>query len=160
MTYSWIRILLTAAAGSLAVVHLLWPMLAIDTVTLALIVLAALPWYLPLLKSLELPGRIKIELRDVKTATEKITSEAITGKGELKAGPAAVSGRGEVRFTDSIGTLRHVADRDPTLAVVGFRIEIEKRLLQIAEANQIDVRRMPLSRLVGELRTREILPPN
>jgi len=127
---------------------------------LALIALAALPWFLPLLKSLELPGGIKIELRDVKAATEKITSDVITGKGELKADPAAVSGRGDVRFTDPIGTLRHVADRDPTLAVVGFRIEIEKRLLRIAEANQIDARRMPLSILVGELRTQEVLPPN
>lgn len=44
--------------------------------TLVLLVVAILPWLAGAIRSVELPGVIKIELRDVKAATEKATSRS------------------------------------------------------------------------------------
>lgn len=149
-----VAIAITAVCALLVLVHLIWPILGIDGITVALLVLAALPWLLPFLKSLELPGGVKIELRDAKAATEKITSVPVVEaleptKGEFK---------GRARTTDAATVPLDVANQDPNLALVGFRIELEKRLRQIAEARNIESSRMPLSRLVRELQAAQVLP--
>ena len=60
-----VKIIITLAALLAAVVHVLVPTVTVDAVTLALLVLAAVPWLGPLLKSVELPGGIKLEMRDL-----------------------------------------------------------------------------------------------
>jgi len=46
----------------MALSHLIWPKAAIDSIFIALIVLAAIPWLAPLLRTFELPGGFKFEL--------------------------------------------------------------------------------------------------
>lgn len=58
---------------------------------------------------------------------------------------------------ESIATLREVADADPALALVGFRIGIEKRLRELAERHQIRSTRCPLARIAQELAEKEVL---
>ena len=41
-----------------------WPDVKIDGVTLGLLAIALLPWLQPLLKSIELPGGLKVEMQD------------------------------------------------------------------------------------------------
>jgi hypothetical protein len=60
-----IRWTLTISALLVAGAHLIWPQIKIDIITLVLLVIAALPWVAPLVKSVELPGIGKIELQDV-----------------------------------------------------------------------------------------------
>ena len=68
----------TSVAIILAVLHILFPTLGIDATTIALLAIGALPWIIPMLKSVELPGGIKIELRDLKAAAQKITTYPAT----------------------------------------------------------------------------------
>lgn len=50
-----------------------------------------------------------------------------------------------------------MADEDPILALAGLRIEIEKRLTQLAEANNISAQRAGVSRLLKILGERGLL---
>lgn len=147
-----IAVSITSTAAVLVVLHMVFPNLGIDAITVALVVLGALPWLLPFLKSLELPGGVKVELVDAKAATEKIIMESIPAAADASV----------VTMDDAqnvVETLRHVAGRDPNLALVGFRIELERRLLRIAEERSIDSKRMSLHRLIRELQDRGVLPP-
>lgn len=159
MELSQLKKYMPVAALALAVVHVLWPSLGIDFVTISLLVVAIIPWILPVLKSLELPGGVKIEFKDVKQATEKVTQVTIQ--------PANATHRvtsTEPKLTlqpqtdDSLATLRHIASTDPKLAFVGFRIEVEKRILAIAERAALQAQQRPLTRIVRDLQEREILP--
>ncbi len=47
-----IQIAISAVAVVIIVVHLVWPKVAIDGITLALLVIAIVPWLAPLFKSL------------------------------------------------------------------------------------------------------------
>lgn len=66
----WHRLILPAivsgAAAVLAVLHLLLPHMTIDTITVALLVVAILPWLGPLFKSIELPGGWRFEFQEFK----------------------------------------------------------------------------------------------
>lgn len=60
-----IKILLSAGAVLLLIIHLVWPQLQIDAVTLGLALFAALPWLPAILESAELPGGWKVEFREL-----------------------------------------------------------------------------------------------
>jgi hypothetical protein len=130
-----LRQVVSLGALLLALAHIVWPQLAIDAVALALIVIAILPWLAPLVKSLELPGGWKVEFQEL----QKAASRAETA-GLLAAEPAEP----EVLFS-----FQSIANRDPVLALAGLRIEIEKRLVQLTEARNLNVSRRPLG--VGQL---------
>ena len=56
-----VSICITAAALAAGAARLIWPTLTIDSVTVALIVIAVVPWLAPIFKSLEMPGGFKVE---------------------------------------------------------------------------------------------------
>lgn len=58
-----LRAILSVAALLVAAVHVLWPDLRVDTITLGLFILAILPWLAPIFTSIELPGGWKFEFR-------------------------------------------------------------------------------------------------
>ena len=109
--------------------------------------LGVLPWFQPLIKSLELPGGLKIELQDVKEATEKIESAR-----EIPAPDHAI------QQDESFSVIKNVAEQDPNLALVGIRIELEKRLRGIAQATDISTERMATTALLRELERRQLIP--
>jgi len=146
-------------ALALAAVHVLWPSLGIDFITISLVVLAIIPWILPTLKSLELPGGVKIEFKDVKQATEKVTQVTIQPADATHRVTSTVPELTvQPQTNDPLATLRHIASTDPKLAFVGFRIEVEKRILAIAERATLQAERRPLTRIVRDLQERKILP--
>jgi len=127
----------------LALVHFGWPKLAVDAVTLTLVVIAILPWLAPLVKSLELPGGWKIEFRDLQKARSRADSA-----GLLAAQPSRAE---EFSFES-------VADRDPNLALAGLRIEIERRLSLLARAHGLDTGRpMGVGQLLRALTQAKVL---
>lgn len=127
--------------------HLYWPDIKVDLATVVLLVVALLPWFSTVIRSVELPGVFKIELHDVKAATEKVTSG--------KAGPHASAhftkqpGGGDIEF------LREVASGNPNLALVGLRIEIERRLSQLATLAQMPTTRRSAGAFLRDLMSRE-----
>lgn len=61
-----LKLLILGIALTLVVIHLLWPVLPIDLMTLGLLGVALLPWLSPLIESAEFPGGWKITLRELK----------------------------------------------------------------------------------------------
>ena len=134
----------TLCALILAIAHLIWPNIAIDAITLALVVIAILPWLAPLVKSLELPGGWKVEFQELQKAASRADTAGLL---------AAVPSRSEDSFS-----FQSISKRDPNLALAGLRIEIEKRLSKLAEVNNVALRRpMGIGQLLRALAQREVL---
>lgn len=119
----------------LAALHVLVESITIDAIAIVLFVLAALPWLFPYLKSLELPGGVKIEMNDVTAAIKKVSEGS-----EVSTFPE----------TDEYEYLRSIAVHDPNLALVAVRIEIEKGVRKA-----LNEERVPLSLTSGIRRLTE-----
>jgi hypothetical protein len=140
------KIFISISCILLAVAHIIWPNIKVDITTLILVLIAILPWLAAVIRSVELPGGFKIELQDVKAATEKIMS----GKSIKVTPQSTLSKRKE-----NLGLLSEVAKTDPNLALVGLRIEIEKRLSQLANNLGIPTVRRSANVLLRDLITLE-----
>ena len=123
-----IQIVITAAAIALIVVHSVWPSLTIDAITIGLLVVAVLPWLAPLFKSLEFPGGWKIEFRDLQQARDKAIQAGLL--------PPLDTTRKAEEYSFEL-----VAERDPNLALAGLRIELEKRLRQLAMSRNLKIQK-------------------
>ncbi len=96
-------------------------------ITLGLTALALLPWLLKFVKSAKLPGGIEVELRDELTAaTEKADVAGLL-----------TSPQPGVTISPSYAL---IFDHDPVLAVAGLRIELERRLRELAKEAGIEAR--------------------
>lgn len=127
-----------------ALAHLIWPKLTIDAITVTLLFIALVPWLAPLFKSLEFPGGWKIEFQDFERARVK------ADKAGLLARVAVVQPQKRYSF-------QNVAKEDPKLALAGLRIEIEKRLTEIAESNGLQTEKFGVGNLLRILGERELL---
>jgi len=73
-----LRQIVSLGALLLVLAHLIWPALAIDAVTITFVVIAILPWLAPLIKSLEFPGGLKVELHEmVQREVSKASAETL-----------------------------------------------------------------------------------
>jgi len=136
---SWV----TLGALAVALAHIVFPRLAIDAVALVLIVVAVVPWLAPLFKSVQIPGGWKVEFQELQDVA-------------AKAGDAGLLSHAP-RAAEAEYAFQSVAERDPNLALAGLRIELEKRLVRLAEANGIGTAMQGMGRLLGELARRGIL---
>jgi hypothetical protein len=141
-----LRQVITLGALVLALVHLIWPRLAIDSITLVLLVIALLPWLAPIFKSLEFPGGWKIEFQELQKAAQKAEEAG------LLAPAAHVAGEMDYAF-------QRAADQDPNLALAGLRIEIEKRLVALAQKKGLDARSKGMRQLLRVLSEQHVLDP-
>ena len=143
MDISRVRNGVTLGALTLALVHVAFPVLAIDAVALVLVMMAVVPWLAPLFKSLQLPGGWKVEFQEL----QKVAAEAHDA-GLLTPPPAGA----EVQYA-----FQSVAQRDPNLALAGLRIELEKRLVRLAQIHGVGTEMQGMGRLLRELARRGIL---
>lgn len=60
-----LRLIISLGALLLTLAHIVLPTLAIDLITIGLVVITVLPWIAPLVKSLELPGGWKLEFSEI-----------------------------------------------------------------------------------------------
>ena len=157
-----IKFVACIGAVFLAFVHIFWPNFGIDITSTTLLLIAILIWYLPYIKSIKIPGLLEIELRDLKSATDKITGavprprEAVPKKVSKAVKLDAIL----VEEKDSISVLKKIAESDPNLAFVGFRIELEKKLLELGEKHGIETKRKSLGMIVKRLTEKDILHPS
>jgi hypothetical protein len=135
MTARQIQIGITIVATVFAVIHATCPTIVIDGVTLTLILVAILPWLAPLFKSVELPGGVKVEFQELEKAKER------ADRAGLLAETPVIQPTTEYSF-------QTIAEDDPNLALAGLRIEIEKRLIQIAKSRGIEGDRKSVGRLL------------
>jgi len=143
-TLKRLRQFVTLGALALALVHLVWPTLAIDSITLVLVAIALVPWLAPIFKSLQFPGGWRVEFQDLQKAAEKADAAG------LLAPPAVATTPTEFSF-------QRAAEQDPNLALAGLRIEIEKRLVALAEKKGIEVRGRGLGQLLRILSQYHVL---
>jgi hypothetical protein len=78
---------ITIAAIVIALIHLIFPNIKIDAITITLLFIALIPWLSPLFKSLEFPGGWKIEFQEMKekvdTMMAKQTEPVTEGVGPV-----------------------------------------------------------------------------
>lgn len=134
---------ITATAVVGAGIHLVWPSIAIDAITVTLLLVSVLPWLAPLFKTIELPGGVKVEFAELEKAQRDAQSAGIL------AGPSTD------RQTEAFPHL--IQTDDPNLALAGLRIELERRLRKIAERNGIPAKQRGVSLLMRDLQTRDLL---
>lgn len=142
-SYKRLQLTISVVAVVLAVVHMAWPNIKVDSITIVLMVISVLPWLAPLIKSLELPGGYKLEFRDVQNAKEKADKAGLLDSKSKSGEP------------DSL--YMQIAERDPNLALAGLRIEIEKKLLRIAQANDISTYKLSVGKTLRLLAERQAI---
>jgi hypothetical protein len=157
VNFLW-KALITLAALSLAATHVFLPSFQVDLILLMLLVLAGLPWFAKFIKAFEIPGVVKIDLAEAKAATDKITSVGVlAGKATLKLQGHGAMVQAEPAKPDPLEYHRKVFGSDPNLALVGFRIEIEQRINDLAMKFGVE-RNCGLQRAIQVLASTGVLP--
>jgi hypothetical protein len=136
---------ISATALVLALGHVIFPNVKVDAVTAILLLIALLPWLGSIFKSVELPGGLKVEYREL----EKV-GQAAAGVGLLVA-----PHHGSLR-PSFVATI----EEDPNLALAGLRIEIERRLRTIANGRGLNAEQVGIGQLLRLLRTNGIISEN
>lgn len=129
--------LVSIAAATLIVLRLFYPTLKIDEITIGLFVIVLLPWLATVVKKLKLPGGVEIEFPNLQAASRSVQS-ALPPAAHRGPRPSP-----------------HIVVTDPNLALVWLRIEIEKRVRQIADAQEIAIDQ-PLASLLSELKRENV----
>lgn len=123
--YKKIQIIISFIFLIILWVHIFYPKVEIDLVTMLLLILVWLPWASPLLKSLELTWVWKIEFQDIKSIvdTTKELSKNIDNSNRNK---------------DANNHFKSLYESDPLLAFASIRIELEQKLKKLWEKYNID----------------------
>lgn len=131
----------------LFVLRIFKPELNIDSMSVMLIILALVPWFIQYIKTLEINGLGKVELitEYQKQIIEKKAAEAGLSTGEKKH---------EIKNEYLFYNLRY---EDPKLALAGLRIELENTLIELAQKNNLDVQRSGLNKITRVLLANNII---
>ena len=133
---------------TIAVLHSIFPQITIDAITISLIILAFLPWIPSLIKEISLPGGTKITLRDLKKPSDNIIKESKIVNIEPKI---------DEKQSKRQKQLENIISEKPNLALVYVRIEIEKKIRDLAELILQPDRRFSLRREINELVRKDAL---
>ena len=133
---------------TLAILHSIFPQITIDAITIALIVLAFLPWLPSLIKEISLPGGTKITFRDLTKPSENIIEEGKTDDIEPKFDEKSLKHQKQLEYS---------IKENPNLALVSVRIEIEKRIRKLAQIHLKTERIFSLRRTINDLVKKQIL---
>lgn len=114
---------ISCLAAAALLTRIAFPNLRVDAVSLGFISVAILPWLSPLIKSAELPGGVKIEFQEFKAAVTKAAARDANVQSESK--------------NESVRQFVKVAEMYPDLALVALRIEIERRLKDLARTADV-----------------------
>ena len=141
----YLSALVTLLCGFLIIMHAVYPQYAIDTTTIALIIILIFPWILPYIKKIKFPGgelTFRDELPRLERAFEK---SKIFRVSALAPSPEPLR----------LSLLR----ADPNLALASLRIEIERRLREIARKRNLRVadERVSLRRVLNTLHSEKVI---
>ncbi len=84
-----LKLVVTLAALAIAVVHIWVPSITVDAITLALFVVAVLPWLQPIFKTIKLPGGFELTLQELK---EEVKDAAGAAQSAERKAELAVAG--------------------------------------------------------------------
>lgn len=78
-----LQIIVSLIAVIFLLIHMYWPTLKVDGITLGLLILILIPWMAPLIKSIEVPGVGKLELQEIKKDIDDV--KAVAKSADTKA---------------------------------------------------------------------------
>ena len=134
-----------------AVAHILVPSVTIDSVTVTLLAMACVPWIGRIFAKLEIPGLLKVEGPILEKAGDRIVRSGLMPSVDA---PIGKQGKRRVYAFEAVG------GEDPNIVLVGLRIELERRLREIARTRGITEERRSLRRVIGNLARRSIIQTN
>lgn len=143
-----VQIFITIVATATALTHLIFPYLTIDAITVTLLIIAVIPWLEPLLKSVELPGGVKVEFHDLEKISDKAIEAGLIKEEDIN--------NVEKASMDTYPFME-IASVNQGLALVGLRIEIEKRLRRLAERYGLGEGSFSMAKLIRTLADNEII---
>lgn len=144
------KYLITLFCLILIIIHAIFPEYAIDTITIALIIIILFPSLIPYLESLKLPGGTEIYFREEVKRLEELSEKSpeLSGSVELRI----------KEIPDEIEPTRQDLLRvDPNLALASLRIDIERKVKQISKQKDIFTNRKSLGAILKKLYTNEII---
>lgn len=104
------RVALSAVAVALAVVHVVWPRVRIDSITVVLLLIAVLPWLQTLFKSISTP-LFSVEYREVKQRLDELNGKVESSRRLVTANEARVLARHTEHSSDADATLTELAQQ-------------------------------------------------
>jgi hypothetical protein len=137
------KILVSLIFLSIFLIRIFMPNIKIDSLSIVIVLLAIVPWFIQYVKALEINGIGKVDLVD----------KAMKNEIEQKADSAGIENIPPKAATDIQITYDNLRNSDPKLALAGLRIEIENSLRKIAAKNMIDVNRKgiwKMTQILGE----------
>ena len=138
----------------LIIIHAIFPEFSIDTTTIALIVILIFPWLLPYIKTAKLPGGIEITTREVQQL-EEVTQRSAIGTIPVATRPPEAPPLPSPRTPQPTRSILFRAD--PNLALASLRLDIERKLREIALRRGFDVARLPLRQILNILYTEKVI---
>jgi basic membrane lipoprotein Med (substrate-binding protein (PBP1-ABC) superfamily) len=122
-----IRIIITVVAIALAVVHIIFPKINIDAITVILVGIAAIPWLEPLFKSVGLPGGVSFQFQDLDDIEKKAKEAGLIKDNNFET-VSLTTDKTYKQFTET-------AAANSQIALVALSMELQKKLVQAADAN-------------------------
>jgi len=156
-----VKLVITVLAIVGLAAHSIWPEFKVDPVSLVFALLALLPWLNTVIKSMEIPGVLKIELQDAKAATRKLVESARIKNATARVqGVSSMTAVGEVLDATArvVVRINQVGATDPNLALVAAGIEVEKALRELAEEVGLEGMGRPVGQLLHQLEAAKVVP--
>lgn len=150
------KAILSLGAVTLAALHQFLPGFQLEPMTLTLLGVAIVIWFVDRLASLDIPGVGKIDFRDAKSATDKINIDASPSPDELglQGHPPTVAVTHE---ESSFTSLANSEDYDPNLMLIAFRFEVEQRVRTLVRAHKLLNEKVSLDRMIRALAAKDII---
>ena len=133
--------MISGVAIALAAVHLIWPHLHIDAVTLALVVVALVPWLAPIFRSIELPGGWRFEYQEIQRQVREVQEVQQRTHDQVREVQHRVEGVERLLFTGDTtpeleaqltasvrGFASYLRDIDPALSVSAPSVKVKEGL--------------------------------
>ncbi len=136
------KILISVISLVAIILHIVFPNIKIDGVSISLFILALLPWLSYLLEEFEMPGGWKFKYKKTENLEKRFKDVGLN--------PVLTEEEEERYSFEVIAT-------DMNLSLAGLRIEIEKRLKRLAEMNDIGTKNQGLGRLLQMLSDKELI---
>ncbi len=144
-----IKILISFVALTLSIIHLIYPNLKLDTIFICLLVISIIPWFEILFKSVEINGIGKVEFRDLTKASDEISDSGLLANIEINT---QTNNDSNINY-DFI----ELALQNQALALVSFRIELEKTLKKLANQFLKEPNNRSLTNLLKDLSNTGVL---
>jgi hypothetical protein len=129
--FPYFKICISFVASVLIVIHIIRPTWKVDSIVLGLLAFAILPWIQKFIESAKLPGGYEIKFRDLNEAGKQIAAgqDAIESENVSKQLDESTSPKIPI---DTSMALIQSDELDPNIALIQLRLEIEKRLRNLA----------------------------